>query len=121
MRKLAIILFIILILGNALPENIHAKSEKDLEREIISDLKIIYKHGKDDDLSKLRACGVAMRENQEFADKIYIKSRQLCNDFFMVGVAANPVIKLCVSCLSSAINNCIDLDERFKETLPEIE
>lgn len=112
--------------GGAIDSGAKENSEKVLAKEVIHNLEDLYKRGVGMEKlrvdSKLAACGVAMRKNQAFAVEVDAKAETLSNKFLMVKIAANPVSKLCVSCVSWAVKkHCKYLKQAIEEARPSIQ
>lgn len=61
---------------------------------------------KNETTENIKQCGVLMRERQPIADELRSKSEALPQPYSILLTPAAIELKLCVSCMSSAIENC---------------
>lgn len=80
---------------------------------ILDSLKKLEKQGRDmeslrknETTENIKQCGVLMRERQPIADELRSKAEALPQPFSILLTPAAIELKLCVSCMSSAIENC---------------
>ena len=121
--KIVMIIFIFTIYGSGMAYA-EQLSEKALAKKILKNIETLYKRGvKMEAVRKsfnFKECGVNMRKNQTFAKKVFAESEKLSNDFFMVRVAANPILELCVSCAPFAMKNCDIVKEAIENAREEV-
>jgi len=122
--KIVVIVFILFGPGMAYAEQV---SEKALARKVLQNVEILLFRGfgmeglrYSEEILVVRKCTSIMRQNQKFAKEVFAESEKLSNDFFMVRVAANPILELCVSCASFAMKTCSQVETAIEDAREEV-